>query len=271
MVSTLQVTVGGAWLKGRGRGQDSLGGPWLWLSGKSGKAELYRLAVGTSVSQLPHPPALQQLWGARGHEEGTGSVNCGEGDAGPAWETEEVRAWLSICRKQLILVSSASVTGQDQALKPSAQRSPRETDPEWGLQPEPTRLVTSREHPLEPGAHVRRAGAADPTLARRAWDAWRQAQSISRGSPPGPERGRGGLPGGLGRQVARPSPAPSARPPSSLRTGLRVPGPAAAASARAAAAAAMEAGGGAGAGAAGWSCPGPGQSRLSHSSPRPFI
>lgn len=75
--------------------------------------------------------------------------------------------------------------------------------------------------------------------------------------------------GGHSRQVARPGPALSARPLSSLRTGLPVPGPEAAASAREAAAAtgaAMEAGGGAGAGAAGWSCPGPGQSRLSLSS-----
>lgn len=78
--------------------------------------------------------------------------------------------------------------------------------------------------------------------------------------------------GGHPRQVARPGPAPSARPLSSLRTGIPVPGPAAAVSAReaAAAGAAMEAGGGAGAGAAGWSCPGPGQSRPSLSSPRSF-
>lgn len=77
--------------------------------------------------------------------------------------------------------------------------------------------------------------------------------------------------GGHPRQVARPGPAPSARPLSSLRTGLPVPGPAAAASAQeaaAAAGAAMEAGGGAGAGAAGWSCPSPGQSRPSLRSPR---
>lgn len=80
---------------------------------------------------------------------------------------------------------------------------------------------------------------------------------------------RGGFPGGYSRQVARPGPALSARPLSSLRTGLRIPGPEAAVSAWeavAAAGAAMEAGGGAGAGAAGWSCPGSGQSRLSLSS-----
>lgn len=90
-----------------------------------------------------------------------------------------------------------------------------------------------------------------------------------------PEPGGGRASGPERRQVARPGPAPSARPLSPCAPGSGSPAWRLRRLLRAAAAAraAMEAGAGAGAGAgaAGWSCPGSGQSRPPLTSPPPLL
>lgn len=161
-----------AWLKGRGR-RDLV--HWetalaWWEFGQSSDVpppSSWHMRVSTSLSASP-AVALGRLR----LPGGRGSVDCGDGDAGPVWKPRKCECVCASARNCPFysppltpspkhLHSPGSITRQDQPL-----RSLGVADPGWVLQPEPSHPSTPWEHPQDPVAHVRFAGAADSKLRR---------------------------------------------------------------------------------------------------------
>jgi hypothetical protein len=183
-------------------------------------------------------------------------------------EVEEERACLRAWRKQFILSFLPQTLDRDRALSLGEEGFLPAADPGWNLLPEPegSTVLSLYSSALSSSRRLSKPGSSSRSLHK---------PGAHRGHAPGRREGFREAAGGGRRQVGRTGPAPSAGPTSSLSTGSGSAAPrlrlllGEAAAAAAAAGAAMEAGAGAGAGAAGWSCPGPGQSRPSLSSPRP--